>query len=143
MLRLRITLRRHFTTATPFRARAMSRFCSHTRAVASRHFRLSIFWLVSQARPSRKESGSGELPMVELFCCIQNRVVKECNNEAFVFITEWSYVTHSRYHSRDRGAVCYVRPLRYKNKRLVIAFLDHLVLGAAEQLQFTRPSLLA
>ena len=60
------------------------------------------------------------------------------------FITEWSYVTHSRYR-RMHTAVCYVRPLSYKNKRLVIAFLNHPVLGAVEQLyyrQFTRSSLL-
>ena len=71
-------------------------------------------------------------------------MVKECNNEAFVFITEWSYVTHGRYR-RAHTAVCYVRPLSYKKKHLVIAFLDHPVLGAVEQLyyrQFTRPSLL-
>ena len=46
--------------------------------------------------------------------------------------------------SRVEG-VCYVRPLSYKNKRLVITFFDHLVLGAAEQLyyrQFIRHSLL-
>ena len=41
-----------------------------------------------------QERGSGELPIVEF--CTQNRVVKECNYEAFVFITEWPYVTHSR-----------------------------------------------
>ena len=71
-------------------------------------------------------------------------MVKECNNEAFVFITERSYVTRSRYR-RAHTAVCSVRSLSYKNKRLVTAFLDHLVLGAVEQLyyrQFTRPSLL-
>ena len=91
-----------------------------------------------------QERGSGELPIVELFYWTQNRVVKECNNEVFVFITEWPYVTHSRVRPAIM-TVCYVRPLSYKNKRLVIAFLDHPVLGAVEQLyhgQFTRPSLL-
>ena len=91
-----------------------------------------------------QERRSGELPIVELFYCTQNRVVKECNNEVFVFITEWSYATQSRYRSAHT-AVCYIRPLSYKNIHLVIAFLDHPVLGAVEQLyyrQFTRPSLM-
>ena len=41
--------------------------------------------------------------LVELFWLAlkENWVVKECNNGEFVFITEWSYVTHSGNRNRD------------------------------------------
>ena len=85
-LQLHITERRHFTTTTPFRVRAMCQYIALiARVVASRRFRLCNFWLP-------------QLQLVLVFGKLW------CSKAAYV--SQWTSPQNEFFSSVLSGAVC-------------------------------------